>query len=737
LISKTGFVSITASRNSTGSSILGAGIAGQTILTLTGTASTELTDGATINVGATETRNGIKYGVKVSAAGPSDSGATDYRFTLDGTTYNAKAVISGVTSKYSGGIAYLPATTGTLSLTKAGYTTVTTTNIASTTTTQNVFSFTGTANGLAGKAELGLTNTLPSVTGLTAEGRILPGGTVTVTVQVANYGPYAVSVDRAILAFNIAGGLTGVTSDYTVALPATTNFSASSNPSVVNTNDYVFRVDVGGSATTDVIEVKHVIDATQVSSASVQAGWLVGQSIANSAFTIGTWRVVTDVTKPTVTLISPESASTVNSTTVNLRGTAADNAGLTKVWVYVGGTANAMTLVTSGNGVLSTDWYGQVTITSNSTLTIYSYDATDLASEALTATFRTGAQTVQNAGGISGLVVSLPLDSTGQTITVDATNIVSTAISTSSATAVTIRGVAGFIPAKPSAASTQNVMAMIDIVANNGSMSTFSSTINLSIPFTGAVSDVQAVYYTTLNPAAWTLVPITDWYVDPSKVVVVSTNHFTVWMISGTASSDVTTPSSGVIKVGGVALDGAIIATQLPEFVVASITDNVGISTSSITFTLDNVVIASGSAVTFTGTQASFQTVATLSVGVAHTVEFSMADTSGNTITESATFTVNLAIDDGSVYNYPNPVRDGVTTINFTLSSAKDVNVYIYNAIGEMVKHNSITGVAGVNSWKWYVDDAYGYKLANGLYFVHVLSGSSLVGKAKVLIVNN
>lgn len=737
LVEKSGYVSI--SQNAT-SPQLGSGIAGQTSLTLTGTSSTELVSGATINIGATGTRNGLKYGIKVTGAGPSDSGSTDYRFTLDGATYNAKAVISGITTVYSSDVAYLAATGGTLTLSKKGYTAISTTNISSTTTTQNVFSFTGTANGLAGKAEIGLTNTLPTVTGLDDVGRVLRGGRVTVNIRVANYGPYEVSLNSATLAFRIAGGTTGVTSDYTVSLPVTTSFAASRNPSVVNTNDYLFGVAVGATATADVIEVMHMFDANQVGSPSVQAGWTTGQGIANSLFTIGTWRVATDVTKPTVALSSPASG-TVNSTIVNLRGTAADNAGLSKVWVYVGGTANAMTLVSSGNGVTSTEWYGQITITSNSLLTIYAYDATDLASTGVTVNLRTGEQTVSDVGSISGLKVVLPLSSTGQTVTIDASNLASTTMTTSSASSVIVRGVSYYIPPKPAAEATRNVLTMIDIVANNGSISTFNATVNLQIPFSGQASDVGALYYTSLttnssvSSSAWTLVAVSD-YTVVAGLVSVSTNHFTVWMISGTATSDVTTPTVGAIKVSGVALNGTTIYTQKPTYVVASISDNVGIVTSTVRYTVDNVVIASGNDVTFTGTQASFASVVTLSVGT-HTVHFSLSDTSGNSVTESATFNVELSVADGSVYNYPNPVRNGVTTVNFTLSSAKNVDIYIYNVIGEMVRAQRIVGASGVNSWVWNVDDSYGYGLANGLYFVHVVCGSDVIGKAKVLVISN
>ncbi|MFC1478880.1 beta strand repeat-containing protein, partial [Candidatus Margulisiibacteriota bacterium] len=330
LVQKTGFVDITSTKN--GNAILGAGTEGQTVVTLTGSTNDDLNLGATINAGTSQTRNGMKYGIKVIAAGPKDSDAYTYRFTIDGTTRNAQATYTGLTTVYSGGKAYVPTmNSGTaLQISKTGYVSVTTTNIAA--STQNVFSFTGTANGLEGKSELVLVEE-PTITGLSTEGRVLQGGSITVSIQVANDGPVAATLNEAYLTLQLASSGEDVSTDYTVSLPSTVNFTGNADPAVADSHTFVYRVDVNSTATTNIIKAGSIFDATRVGSANVQAGWNTSLAMYKPeyGFTNGTWRVATDLTKPTVTIVSPESGTTVNALTVNLVGSIVDNAGVDSV----------------------------------------------------------------------------------------------------------------------------------------------------------------------------------------------------------------------------------------------------------------------------------------------------------------------------------------------------------------------------------------------------------------------
>ena len=214
--------------------------------------------------------------------------------------------------------------------------------------------------------------------------------------------------------------------------------------------------------------------------------------------------------------------------------------------------------------------------------------------------------------------------------------------------------------------------------------------------------------------------------------MVISTNHLTLWMLAGTSSTDTTNPTVGDIQVGGAVVNGQTITDQTPEF-TASISDDTGINTSSITFVIDDGAAVSGNDITFTGGQFSY-TSPTLSLG-SHSVTLSVEDTAGNADVSTATFTLSESFIEGNVYNYPNPVRSGYTTIHFELDAVKEVKIYIYNAVGELVNYQVVNGSIGDNDWVWGVDDAYGNTVANGIYFIHVLAGDTLVGKAKALVI--
>ena len=197
---------------------------------------------------------------------------------------------------------------------------------------------------------------------------------------------------------------------------------------------------------------------------------------------------------------------------MNLVGTAADNASLSRVWVYVGATPNNMTLTSSGNGVLSATWFGQVVITNDTTLKIEAYDITDLASDPTYVTLKLGDQRIQDAGGLSGLIVTLPQDASGETVTIDASDVSTINISTGSAT-ITIRGVDYTVPTMASQAATRDVLKIINIDANSGSVSQFVTTISLQIPYTGDVTagglKCALMIGTLMPPGMWLLAQIT------------------------------------------------------------------------------------------------------------------------------------------------------------------------------------------------------------------------------------
>ena len=73
--------------------------------------------------------------------------------------------------------------------------------------------------------------------------------------------------------------------------------------------------------------------------------------------------------------------------------------------------------------------------------------------------------------------------------------------------------------------------------------------------------------------------------------------------------------------------------------------------------------------------------------------------------------------------NYPNPFNPS-TEIRFDLPTARDVNLRIYNQLGQTVRtlvdHRM---KAGAYSLKWNGDDEAGHTVASGVYFYNLDAG--------------
>ncbi len=82
-------------------------------------------------------------------------------------------------------------------------------------------------------------------------------------------------------------------------------------------------------------------------------------------------------------------------------------------------------------------------------------------------------------------------------------------------------------------------------------------------------------------------------------------------------------------------------------------------------------------------------------------------------------------LDRARVYNYPNPVTDGRTTIRFYTGSAASATIRIYTVDGLSVTQETIAPLAAndYNEWVWVVGDR-----PAGLYYAVVeVEGSSRV----------
>jgi flagellar hook assembly protein FlgD len=86
------------------------------------------------------------------------------------------------------------------------------------------------------------------------------------------------------------------------------------------------------------------------------------------------------------------------------------------------------------------------------------------------------------------------------------------------------------------------------------------------------------------------------------------------------------------------------------------------------------------------------------------------------------------------VGNYPNPFN-AQTRIRFTLKTAGDVEVRIFNLLGQTVRQARLAGLtAGSHSWVWDGRVHRGGTAPSGVYFYRVESGGSAAVQRMVLL---
>jgi hypothetical protein len=98
---------------------------------------------------------------------------------------------------------------------------------------------------------------------------------------------------------------------------------------------------------------------------------------------------------------------------------------------------------------------------------------------------------------------------------------------------------------------------------------------------------------------------------------------------------------------------------------------------------------------------------------------------------------VTAAMAKENVYNYPNPSRDGRTTIRFPLLQPAAVEIRIYDEVGALVWSRDLHAgetVAGVNGVLWDGHNDLGQLAANGGYVLTVKSGDAFITKKIAII---
>jgi hypothetical protein len=91
---------------------------------------------------------------------------------------------------------------------------------------------------------------------------------------------------------------------------------------------------------------------------------------------------------------------------------------------------------------------------------------------------------------------------------------------------------------------------------------------------------------------------------------------------------------------------------------------------------------------------------------------------------------------DARVYNYPNPVYEGVTYIRYYVSEDANVNIKIFDLAGGLVEELNDNAIGGFdNETEWNIND-----IQSGVYLARIeasgVSGSSENKIIKIAVIN-
>jgi hypothetical protein len=125
-----------------------------------------------------------------------------------------------------------------------------------------------------------------------------------------------------------------------------------------------------------------------------------------------------------------------------------------------------------------------------------------------------------------------------------------------------------------------------------------------------------------------------------------------------------------------------------------------------------------------------------------HTIEIQAVDNNSNSSTYQRTVRVDTGATDATTpMVHPNPYNpnQGDLLIGYQLSKDIDARIYIFNEINQLVwRRYNIPGYeggkAGYNEIGWNGRDDNRRLVANGPYFLRLVVGGKLIGKAKIAV---
>jgi len=115
--------------------------------------------------------------------------------------------------------------------------------------------------------------------------------------------------------------------------------------------------------------------------------------------------------------------------------------------------------------------------------------------------------------------------------------------------------------------------------------------------------------------------------------------------------------------------------------------------------------------------------------------EIAAGDMNGNVVNINGGSSEVMIPDNYILYqNYPNPFNP-TTTIRYGLTKSKDVEIIIYNILGQRIKTFTMNNqMAGYHEVQWNSTNNNGYKVATGVYIYQIKAGNFITQKKMLLL---
>lgn len=229
-----------------------------------------------------------------------------------------------------------------------------------------------------------------------------------------------------------------------------------------------------------------------------------------------------------------------------------------------------------------------------------------------------------------------------------------------------------------------------------------------------------------------------------------STSSVSYSGVSGASGSvflaaDTTAPSVTLLKIDSKDIvDGDLINSD--GTLTATLTDNTGVDTTLSSVEVDGtfkLLSSLSSPSSYDAVTGALTYKLSISTSGDHAVKIHAVDVNNNaTVLSRSVKTSSGDLAATAVRFYPNPFNpnNAAGVIAYQLNKDSEVSTFIFNAAGQLIYRSTcLSGAAGgqvgYNQVTWDGRDDFGAVVGNDIYFVRVVSGGKVIGKAKIAVI--